>query len=122
LKCASFRMKRSQYSVCQNAPVRPSTSLAFRAVKRFHDPTDRSERLGPDHAEQDMDVIGHDRPGVQPVSLTIEFQEGLLDDARNRLGLQPASAIAGIEQFLSQGFGFFSVAQTLHRILRKAVE
>ena len=32
-------MNRSQYSVCQNSPERPSSSFAFLAVNRFQDPT-----------------------------------------------------------------------------------
>jgi hypothetical protein len=44
-----------------------------------------------------MDMVGHHTPGKQPVALTVEMQEGILDQGRDAWVLEPARAVTGIE-------------------------
>ena len=57
-----------------------------------------------------MDVVGHDAPGNQTVTLTVEILQGVLDEAGDLFFAEVATAFAGI------GVSFDPLPQ-FHRLL-----
>ena len=64
-----------------------------------------------------MNVVRHDHPGQQPVSYTVEEQEGILDQARGRGFSQQAASVssvkADLDAFAPLGILPFRCARTL---------
>ena len=49
------------------------------------------------HFNDDVDMIRHDHPRDQPVSLAVEELEGLFDNSGDLRPPQPATAVAGVK-------------------------
>src|SRR5487761_1903112 len=101
----------SNDSSCQTLPVRPS-------MKNF------GERVYAERPHQNMNVIWHDSEMAEPVTLSVEKSQSLLNDCRNFCVAQPAFTQAiiqptmkpfrkqpGVFQFLFGGSWFGMASQ-----------
>jgi hypothetical protein len=49
-------------------------------------------------------MVGHYRPSVQAIPAPIKRKEGILDQTRYGMGLQPTGAPTPIKHFMAKGF------------------
>src|SRR5438067_11639287 len=66
-------------------------------------------------------MVGHDRPRMQAIALTIEREKRILDESGDWLAFQPARTPTAIEHFVTQSFRPVGHSQTFESLFWETI-